>query len=198
MVAWAWVAAAALGLQACGGGDDSSSPLSNPTTVGNPVNTGGQKLSFVYFQRCIEPILQATLPALQGGGANSCAGAGCHDNVHGTGGALRVVVGAATVDLTNPGNTPDAVRATDMYKNFYSAQGVVVVGSASQSRLLAKPLLTVIHGGGQIFEDINDVNAARIAYWINHPVPQGQDEFSAAASVMFTPQNVNTGACNSQ
>lgn len=197
----AWTLAAVLSacLTACGGGGDggSSNPLGNPSTVSNPVNTGGQKLSFVYFQRCINPILLAQLPALQGGGfTNSCAGAGCHDTVTGAGGALRVIPGAQDIDLTDPGNTPAVIRNSDMYKNYYSAQGAVVVGSPTQSRLLAKPMLLVLHGGGQIFSSLSDANAARIAYWINNPMPRGQDEFSSAAASMFTPANTQTGTCN--
>lgn len=186
-------------LSACGGGGDggNSNPLGNPASVSNPVITGGQKLSFVYFQKCINPILLAQLPALQGGGfTNSCASAGCHDTVTGAGGALRVVPGAQAVDLTDPANTPAVIRNSDMYKNYYSAQGAVVVGSSTQSRLLSKPMLLVQHGGGQIFASLSDAHAARIAYWINHPMPMGQDEFSAAASTMFTPQDPQTGACN--
>ncbi|TAK96150.1 MAG: hypothetical protein EPO09_06495 [Aquabacterium sp.] len=186
-------------LCACGGGGDggSSNPLGNPSTVSNPVNTGGQKLSFAYFQRCINPILLAQLPALQGGGfTNSCAGAGCHDTVTGAGGALRVVPGALPVDLSDPANTPAVIRNSDMYKNYYSAQGAVVVGSPTQSRLLAKPMLLVLHGGGQIFASLSDANAARIAYWINNPMPRGQDEFSSAASSLFSPPDPQTGNCN--
>jgi hypothetical protein len=186
-----------LSLSACGGG--TSNPLANPATVGNPANTGGQKLSFVYYQQCINPIVLAQLPALQGGGlTNSCAGAGCHDTVSGTGGALRVVPGAQAIDLGDVGNTPAVIRLSDMYKNYYSAQGEVVVGAPTQSRLLAKPLLLVLHGGGQIFASATDTNAARIAYWINHPMPKGQDEFSTAAATMFTPQDPLTGSCNTQ
>jgi len=191
------MATLALLMSACGGGDSGDNPLGNPATVSNPVNSGGQKLSFAYFQRCINPILLAHLPAMQGGNfTNSCAGAGCHDTKTGAGGALRVVPGAQPIDLNNVANTPAVIRASDMYKNFYSTQGAVVVGSPSQSRLLAKPLLQVLHGGGQIFQDERDVNAARFAYWVNHPMPKGQDEFSAAAATMFTPQNQQTGDCN--
>ena len=39
---------------------------------------------------------------------------------------------AQAVDLADPANTPDAIRATDMYKNFYSAQG------ATRDRLTAR------------------------------------------------------------
>ena len=183
----------------CGGGG--SNPLSNPPSVENPSATGGQKLSFVYFQKCINPILLAPLQINQGGvvSTNTCASSGCHDNSTGTGGALRIVQSAQAVDLANPANTPDAVRATDMYKNFYSSQGSTVIGAALQSRLLTKPLtLNVLHGGGVVFADQSDVNARLIAFWIGRPMPQGQDEFSSAADSMFTPANPATGACNSQ
>jgi hypothetical protein len=82
------------------------------------------------------------------------------------------------LDLNDAANTVDVIRVSDMYKNFYSAQGEVVAGSPTQSRLLAKPLLlNVLHGGGLIFENTSDANALLIQYWISHPAPQGQDEF---------------------
>ncbi len=186
-------------LAACGGGG--SNPLGNPPSVSNPSGTTGQRLSFAYFQRCINPIFVAQLPITQNGvtSTNTCAGSGCHDNATGTGGAFRVVPGAQAIDVTNPANTPDVIRASDMYKNFYSAQGEVVLGAPAQSRLLAKPLLmNVLHGGGQIFPNDQDPNAKLIAYWISHPVPLGQDEFSATAYSMFTPADPNTGTCNTQ
>ena len=183
----------------CGGGG--SNPLGNPPLVTNPAGVSGQKLSFAYFERCINPIFLAQLQINQGGtvSTNTCAGSGCHANATGTGGAFRVVPTAQAIDVTDPANTPDLIRASDMYKNFYSAQGEVVVGSTTQSRLLAKPLLlNVLHGGGQIFANDQDANAKLIEYWITHPVPLGQDEFSTAAYSMFTPADPNTGACNTQ
>jgi hypothetical protein len=189
--------AAAL-LAGCGGGGD---PLGNPPNVSNPTGSGGDKLSFAYFQKCIQPIFLEPLTIVQNGqtSTNTCAGSGCHDSNTGTGGALRIVVAAQPVDLADPANTPDAVRATDMYKNFYSAQGVTVPGSPTQSRLFQKPLLlNVLHGGGRIFADASDPNAQLIAYWISHPMPTGQDEFSAAANGLFTPADPATGACNTQ
>jgi hypothetical protein len=180
----------------CGGG--SSNPLDNPQTVANPPSAGGQRLSFAYFQKCINPILIAQLPIPNAGGAtNTCAGSGCHDTTTGTGGALRVVPGAQPLDVTDPAVTPAVIRASDMYKNFYSSQGEVVLGSTTQSRLLAKPLLlNVLHGGGLIFASENDANARLIKYWISHPAPMGQDEFSTATWAMFTPADPKTGACN--
>ena len=98
--------------------------------------------------------------------------------------------GAQPVDLANPANTADVIRASDMYKNFYSAQGAVVVGSPAQSRLFAKPLLLgILHGGGQVFPNQQDPNATLIAYWIDHPAPLGQDEFFA---------DPNAATCNTQ
>ena len=183
----------------CGGGG--SNPLGNPPLVTNPAGVSGQKLSFAYFERCINPIFLAQLQINQGGtvSTNTCAGSGCHANATGTGGAFRVVPTAQSIDVTDPANTPDLIRASDMYKNFYSAQGEVVVGSTTQSRLLAKPLLlNVLHGGGQIFANDQDANAKLIEYWISHPAPQGQDEFSTATYAMFTPADPVTGTCNTQ
>ncbi len=184
-----------LALAGCGGGN----PLSNPPDVSNPPGTGGQTLSYAYYQKCINPIFLAQLQINVNGALsiNTCAAAGCHDTVTGTGGAFRVVGAAQPVDVAT--NTPDAIRASDMYKNFYSTQGEVVFGSLTQSRILAKPrLLNVLHGGGLIFENDQDPNVRLLQYWINHPVPQGQDEFSSAANSMFTPADPATGACNTQ
>ena len=190
--------ALALMLAGCGGGGN---PFGNPPDVSNPPGKTGESLSFAYFQKCINPIFLAQLAIVQNGGSstNTCAGSGCHDSNTGTGGALRIVAAAQAVDLTDAANTPDTIRTTDMYKNFYSAQGVTVPGSPQQSRLFQKPLLlNILHGGGQIFADENDPNAQLIAYWISHPMPAGQDEFSSASSSMFTPADPATGACNTQ
>jgi hypothetical protein len=106
---------------------------------------------------------------------------------------------ALAVDLANPVNTPDVVRASDMYKNFFSSMGSSVVGSPTQSRMVNKPLVRgVLHGGGIIFGSESDANLARIAYWISRPMPQGQDEFSGASAAMFTPPDPATGSCNTQ
>jgi predicted small lipoprotein YifL len=184
-------------LTGCGGGN----PLSNPPEVSNPPGTTTQTLSFAYFQRCINPIFLAQLQITLNGvrSTNTCAAAGCHDNTSGTGGAFRVIGAAQTVDTTNAANTADVIRATDMYKNFYSAQAEVSFGSPAQSRLLTKPrVFNVLHGGGLIFETDQDPNLKLIQYWINRPLPQGQDEFSASANTMFTPPDPINGACNTQ
>jgi hypothetical protein len=190
-------AAAVLALVGCGGGDN---PFDNPADVDNPLQVSGQKLSFAYFQKCINPIFLAQLQSSSNGTVktNTCASSGCHDNLNGTGGALRVVPQAQAVDLADPANTADVIRLSDMYKNFYSAQGSAIIGSPTQSRLLAKPLLlNVLHGGGLIFESDQDPLARLIAYWITHPVPAGSDEFSPSNG-LFTPADAATGACNSQ
>ena len=198
LVVSALAAGVLLALASCGGGGGSN-PLGNPSTVENPPITGGQRLSFAYFQKCINPIFIARLQIPGSSSTNTCAGSGCHDTVTGTGGAFRVVPAAQPVDVLDPAQTPDAIRASDMYKNFYSAQGETVLGSTTQSRLLAKPLLlNVLHGGGLIFASEDDPNAKLIKYWISHPVPLGQDEFSTATYSMFTPADPNTGTCNTQ
>jgi hypothetical protein len=137
----AFALAAALG--GCGGG---SNPLDNPPAVENPPGVGGQKLSYAYFQRCVFPIFLAQLPIHQGNvsSINTCAASGCHDNTNGTGGRFRVIGNAAVVDVTDPANTPDAIRATDMYKNFYSAQAATVLGAPT-----AEPLLLQAAGPGR-------------------------------------------------
>src|SRR3954470_24254877 len=102
------VATAALALAGCGG--SSSNPLDNPAPVVNdPGTLTGQKLSFAYFQKCINPIFLAELQIQLNGttSTNTCAGSGCHASATGTGGAFRVVPTAAAVDLTNVANTPD-------------------------------------------------------------------------------------------
>ena len=126
---------AAAALSGCGGGEN---PFDNPADIENPLQVSGQKLSFAYFQKCINPIFLAQLQSSGTGaaGTNTCASSGCHDNVNGTGGALRIVPGAQAVDLADPANTADVIRLSDMYKNFYSAQGSSIIGSPSQSRLL--------------------------------------------------------------
>jgi len=192
------VMACTLLLAACGGGGN---VLSNPPTIDNPAAVDGKSLSFAYFQKCINPIFLAQLTIVQNGNTstNTCAGSGCHDSNTGTGGALRIVNGAQAIDMSDAANTPDTIRTTDMYKNFYSAQGVTVPGNPTQSRLLQKPLLlNVLHGGGLVFPDENDPNAKLIAYWISHPAPAGHDEFSSASNSMFTPADPATGTCNTQ
>lgn len=175
-------AAAFLALAGCGG---AGNPLDNPDTLQNGQRAGAQKLSFAYFQRCVFPIFNAQLPIRFSNGqtaVNTCAASGCHDNTSGTGGAFRVIPNAPAVDLTNPANTADIIRAGDMYKNFYSAQGEVVFGSPLTSRILAKPMVNgVLHGGGLIFDNAQDPNARVIQYWITHPAQAG-DEFSSDPS----------------
>lgn len=199
-VHWAAMCAAVVVLAGgCGGGN----PLDNPPPVSNTQGESGQRLSFLYFQRCINPIFLATLPILGTATTNTCAGSGCHADASGTGGAFRVIPGAQEVDITLSANTPDVIRTTDMYKNFYSARGEAFLNAPEDSRLLTKPLVEVLHGGGPIFPNRLDPNVRLIQYWISHPMPQGQDEFSNAAYNMFTPpydplNPLNPVACNTQ
>jgi predicted CxxxxCH...CXXCH cytochrome family protein len=193
VVAIACLSSAAALLAACGGG-----ALGNSPTVVNGQGTTGQKLSFVYFQKCVNPVLVTPL-VLPSGGSGTCSSSGCHDNTNGTGGAFRTEASAAFVDLGNAANTPDVVRATPMYRNFFSAQGSTVVGAPSESRLLNKPLVNgVLHGGGLIFASSDAPEVRLMRYWISRPMPVGQDEFSSAAAAMFTPPDASTGTCNTQ
>jgi predicted small lipoprotein YifL len=170
----------AAGLAACGGGN----PLDNPPGVVNTPGGGGQNLSFVYYQYCVNPVLVRQL-ALPGGGTGSCAGSGCHDNANGTGGAFRMEAGATDVDIASV--SADEARQTAMYRNFFSAQGSSVIGGPTSSKMLTKPLVQgVLHGGGQVFANADTPEARVLSFWIGRPMPQGQDEFSSAAASMFS------------
>jgi len=180
-------------LAGCGGGG----PLSNPSTVAQGTGATSQHLAFAYFQRCIDPIFTTQLPINGSTATNECAGSGCHNNTSGTGGALRIIPTAQVVDVTNPANTTAVIQATDMYKNFYSAQGETIINNPDQSLLLNKPLLrNVLHGGGLVFPSVQDPHAQLIEYWITHPAPAGADEFSTATYSMFTPPDPMNGTCN--
>ncbi|MCR5882790.1 hypothetical protein LRS03_07960 [Rhizobacter sp. J219] len=172
----AGLAAALIALVAgCGGG----TPLGNPPDIPNGGGgTGGRQLSFAYFQRCINPIFLASLPIIGSNPpvTNTCGGAGCHDDANGAGGAFRVRPSAAPVSLLS---TADVIRASDMYKNYYSAQGEVTFNSVPLSRLITKPLVRgVLHGGGQIFANDLDPNVQKLLYWMTNPIPVGQDELT--------------------
>lgn len=183
------LATAVVAIAACGGGN----PLGNPPTLANPPGGGsGQRLSYAYFERCVNEVLKTPLQININGAVstNTCAAGGCHDNVTGTGGALRLLQAAAPAAS---GATAAEIRATDMYKNYFSSQGETVVGAPDQSRLLNKPLVRgVLHGGGLIFASVDTNEAKTIQFWIGRPMPQNQDEFSSAADSMFDPV---TGAC---
>jgi len=184
-------------LAACGG----SSPLGNPPAVINTGVTNTQALSFAYFQRCINPIFNEQLQSSVNASTNTCAAAGCHASATGAGGALRIVPlpTAQLIDVTNAANTPAVIRASDMYKNFYSAQGEVVIAAPLLSKLLNKPLLReTLHGGGLIFGSTSDPHVQLITYWINNPAPIGQDEFSTATYNMFSPADPVNGTCKTQ
>jgi hypothetical protein len=192
------VAAAAL-LASCGGGN--SNPFGNPESITNDPVLSGNNLSFAYFEKCVNPIFLADLQITLNGAStiNTCAGAGCHAVATGTGGAFRIEPTAQPLDVKDPANTPDVIRASDIYKNFVSAEGETVIGVPIQSKLLQKPLVLVFnHGGGKIFASPSDANAQIIQYWITHPAPDGQDEFSTATYSMFTPPDPDTGTCNTQ
>jgi len=183
-----------LTLASCGG---SSNPLANPPAISNPVQTGNQSLSFDYFQRCINPIFLAQLQITLNGATvtNTCSGGGCHAYATGAGGALRIIPTAQIVDITNPANTPVVIQASDMYKNFYSAQGEVVIGTPTLSLLENKPLNRgVLHGGGLVFSSDTDPHVQLMTYWITNPEPVGSSEFTATPN-MFDP---TTGACETQ
>lgn len=163
-------ASALLGLlAACGGGG--GNPLDNPPDISNPGSGGGDKLAFDYFQYCVAPVVTVNVAEP----AKNCSNSNCHAP-GGSGGAYRVIAGAALV----AGGTPaDAARTTDMYKNFHSAAAQAVLNAPNDSRLLNKPLNRgTLHSGGAIFASPADPGAAVISFWIANPLPPGADEFS--------------------
>jgi hypothetical protein len=185
-------------LGGCGGGGNNANPADNPPDIANPtVLSTTKRLSFAYFQRCVQPILEAELPTTVNGvpSLGSCAASGCHDSRSATGGALRLVREAQFQSFEpNPSNTAQ-LRQSEMYRNFISAQAAVVPGQPADSLLLNKPLgRGVPHAGGVSFNSANDLNARVMAYWIARPLPEGEDEFSAAGNLLF-PIDVTTGAC---
>jgi predicted small lipoprotein YifL len=177
------------GLSGCGGGN----PLGNPPDVSNqPTDKTGQEISFVYYQRCIDPIHQTT------GSGSGCANSGCHIDNGGPGGTLRIQPNASSV--TTPASMNDAdkalIRRTEgMYKNYFSSADKAVPGSPDSSSLLRKPLLLVSHTGGQVFSSAGVPNATLMSYWISHPMPAGEDEFSSAADALFVLNDPINGAC---
>ena len=50
----------------------------------------------------------------------------------------------------------------------------------------------------QVLPSQSDPNVTLLKYWITHPAPKGQDEFSSATYTMFTPADPATGMCNTQ
>ena len=194
-----WTVAAAVLIAGCGG---SGNPLDNPANIDNPTGSvSGQKLSFAYFQYCVQPILVKDLPININGtiSTNKCASSGCHDSVTGTGGAFRLNAGVTDVAVTATTEADkDLLRATAMYRNYYSARASAVVGSVTQSNLLNKPrVLGVLHGGGLIFLDGTDLNLKLMEYWITHPMPKSGDEFSDSSG-MFTTGVPGPTVCKDQ
>jgi predicted small lipoprotein YifL len=192
------------GLTACGGSGNGD-PLSNPPLVTNAPGASGQStLSYAYFQRCINPVFLEPLPITLNGVAttNSCSNAGCHANATGSGGAFRIIASATPLVVADPangvtGSTTATIQASDMYKNFISAEGEVVVNTPAQSLIVEKPLLlNVQHGGGRIFASEQDPHVKLLEYWISHPTPAGTGEFdSSSYSQYFVNADPNHGAC---
>jgi hypothetical protein len=192
------------GLTACGG-SGSGDPLTNPPLVSNSPGAAGQSsLSYAYFQRCVNPVFIEPLPITLNGvpTTNSCSNAGCHANATGSGGAFRIIPSATPLIVADPatglaGSTTAAIQASDMYKNFISAQGEVVINTPTQSLLVEKPLLlNVQHGGGRIFDSEQDPHVQIFEYWISHPTPAGTGEFDTSSySQYFANGDPNAGAC---
>jgi hypothetical protein len=144
-------------------------------TVANPPGASGQKLSFLYFQRCVNPVLNTPLPVRIGGNTttNTCAAGGCHDNVSGTGGALRLLGSAAPVDASA---LPDArARQRHVQELLLIARGKR--GRQSRPEPPAEQAAGAQHtarGRPGLRDGGRPIAAQLIRYWINHPMPAGR------------------------
>lgn len=148
----------------------------------------GPALCFDYYQRCINPIFETSLPIdYEPDGNidafNTCAASNCHRNPGSAGGSLKITPSATIVDLVSddPGGTP-------MYINFLSAKGNTDVTSPGQSFLLLKPRVAVLHGGGRVFFDETDSEFQQILYWISNSV----DNHLSASCVNLFPGGDNS------
>lgn len=160
--------------------------------VENPPGRSGNTLCFAYYQQCINPIFDRLRPIDQEpygsiDGDQFCSASGCHHAEHGTAGAFRTYPNAALIAPLDPAaiiNLPPNLTP-NMYKNFLSAQGAVYFGSPDESRLITKPLVEVIHGGGQVFFGRQETDVQHILYWIERPAPAGKDEFCDECNDLF-------------
>jgi hypothetical protein len=81
-----------------------------------------------------------------------------------------------------------------MYRNFFSAQGVSVIGNPGASLPAGQaPAANVLHGGGLVLAADGEA-ARRLAFWIVRPMPPGQDEFSSAGLALLT----SDGRCRTE
>ena len=140
----------------CGGG---SNPLDNPADVAEPARTRRAR-------SCRSPTSRSASTRSSWRSCRStCNGAIVDQHLRRRRAATTTPTAPAAlcaswqrrrpIDLTDPANTPDVdPRQRHVQELLLGAGLEVVIGSPTQSRLLAKPmLLNVLHGGGLVFAD---------------------------------------------
>jgi hypothetical protein len=138
-----------------------------------PVQGNGTTLCYVDFQKCVNPIFEATLQTSNG--PVSCSGQGCHETdpstglPTGSGGDFHVYPDAST--------DPSGVK---MQYNFTSARGEANLDDPAASKLLEKPdasgrMLGVGHAGGNVFPTDTDQCHVAIQTWISNRVSDEND-----------------------
>lgn len=150
-----------------------------------PVQGTGTTLCYVDFQRCVNPILQATLNAQGSNGGItqvSCAGSACHETDPATG----LPTGSGGDFHIYPDAESDSTGKQMQY-NFISARGEADLSNPSQSKLLLKPSASgrafVGHAGGNIFPTDSDACHVAIQTWISNRVADENDPNSCGFCV---------------
>lgn len=121
-----------------------------------PVQSSGSTLCVSDFERCVTPVLDASINSRTG--PATCSAAGCHSQASGSGGAFKIF----------PNPQPGSSQSL---ANFFAARGFANLDNPSASRLLTKPDAdSVPHAGGDIFPSTADACRAAIATWISNRV----------------------------
>jgi hypothetical protein len=140
----------------------------------------GTTLCYVDFQRCVNPILEASLQGQTG--VVSCAGSACHETDPNTG----LPTGSGGDFHIYPNAESDSTGFQMQY-NFTSARGEANLDNPSESKLLLKPSATgrseVGHAGGNIFPTNTDACHVAIQTWISTRVADENDPNSCGFCV---------------
>lgn len=134
--------------------------VENPTET----NTEFQSLSYDDF---VANEVYAVFDKTKGDDGATCADAGCHHAITGTGGSFRIWPG-----ITDP-------DSLEMRQNYLSAAAFIRLDLPEGSPLLLEPLAGSFpsvgeHAGGVQFEDTADADYLTIYLWASNPVANTQ------------------------
>lgn len=134
--------------------------VENPTET----NTEFQSLSYDDF---VANEVYAVFDKAKGDNGATCADAGCHHAITGTGGSFRIWPG-----ITDP-------DSLEMRQNYLSAAAFIRLELPEGSPLLLEPLAGSFpsvgeHAGGVQFEDTADADYLTIYLWASNPVANTQ------------------------